>query len=77
MENIELRNGFFYSGQAPTIKGSFVGRLQSKYGLEEGVYLADSMQPSGIGMTGYGRGYTSDRYYEGGYKQGKCSGFGR
>ena len=61
----------------PTLKGFFVGRLQSKYGLEEGVYLADPAQPSGIGMNGYGRGYAMDRFYEGDYVKGRCDGFGR
>lgn len=77
VENVEIEKGFFYSGQTPTLCGSFVGRLQSEFGLEEGEYVHNVKQTSGIGMNGFGRGFTQDRYYEGEYKKGKCDGSGK
>ena len=66
-----------YIGQTPTLKGSFIGRIEQKYTMEEGVFNHDSALECGVSLNGYGRAFDANSYYEGNIKDDQAQWFGR
>ena len=62
---LQLTPEFFYIGQTPTLTGTFIGRLEDKDGIAEGVFMHNSDYPAGVSLNGFGRDFDADSYYEG------------
>ena len=71
LEKNENGPGVNYSGQDPRGVNSFVGKLESSYGIKEGLFCKDEDAAGGMTLHGYGRVFFPFYTAEGLFFKGK------
>lgn len=74
---VELKPGFFYYGQSPTLQGSFIGKFETATDIDEGVFVHTPEKSCGLALQGFGRFFLDNWYYEGQIVNGGAEGQGK